>query len=122
MRSLTVGIEDDASFFDRALATGRAIDAGSGYQGEFRSFSSLAQLFGLFTPKRWELLEKLQALGPSSLRGLARELGRDVKRVHEDAARLLEEGIIERDADKKLFVPFERIHIAVDLDKAKSAA
>ena len=56
------------------------------YQGEHFSFESPAALFGVLSPKRWELLAALQAHGPLGVRALARELGRDVKRVHEDAA------------------------------------
>ncbi len=52
------------------------------------TFESPAQLFSVLSPKRWELVEHLQRLGPSSLRGLARSLQRDVKRVHEDVSLL----------------------------------
>ena len=121
MRVLTVRIEDDTDFFARAQEMARQVDAGAGYQGEDHSFATLTQLFETFSPKRWALIQKLQTLGPSSLRGLARALGRDVKRVHEDAAVLLAEGIIERNEAKKLFVPFDNIHIDVDL-KASAAA
>ena len=82
------------------------------------TFSSPAQLFSVLTPKRWDLIERLQALGPSSLRGLARELGRDVKRVHEDAAVLLKWGLVERTDDRKLVVPYGVIHAEFDLSAA----
>jgi predicted transcriptional regulator len=78
-------------------------------------FESPKALFAVLTPKRWEVLERLQALGEISLRGLARSLGRDVKRVHEDAAVLLEWGLIERMESGKLHVPYEKIHIEFDL-------
>ncbi|WP_436969143.1 hypothetical protein [Agrobacterium salinitolerans] len=42
------------------------------------TFSSPA-LFSVITPKRWELIEHLQKIGPSSIRGLARSV--DVKRA-----------------------------------------
>ena len=66
-------------------------------------------MFQAITPKRWELIEALQAAGPLSLRALARHLHRDVKRVHEDAHRLIEIGLIEKDEDGKLVVPFSEI-------------
>jgi predicted transcriptional regulator len=91
------------------------------YQGEQHSFARISQLFAVFTPKRWELIERLQATGPSSLRGLARALGRDVKRVHEDVAVLLDEGIVERTEDEKLIVPFETISIEAKLRAPKAA-
>ena len=49
-------------------------------------------LFRVLTPKRWELVERLQTVGPSSVRGLARDLERDVKRVHEDVLALMQYG------------------------------
>lgn len=73
------------------------------------SFSSPAQLFSVISPKRWELIERLQKIGPSSQRGLARTLGRDIKRVHEDLAVLMEWGIVENSADGKVFVPYDEI-------------
>ena len=62
--------------------------------------------FPILSPKRWELIERLQALRAVSLRGLARELNRDVKRVHEDVAVLLDWGLIERTDDRKVVVPY----------------
>ena len=40
---------------------------------------------------------------------LARALGRDVKRVHEDAAAMIEVGMVEKTEDGKLAVPFDEI-------------
>ena len=79
------------------------------------TFSSPAQLFSVLSPKRWELIEHLQKLGPSSIRALARSLGRDVKRVHEDVVALADWGIIDRTDDGKIEVPFDVIHADFDL-------
>ena len=79
------------------------------------TFSSPAQLFSVITPKRWEMIERLQAIGPSSIRGLARALERDVKRVHEDVTMLIEWGLVERTEDRKVEVPFDVIHADFDL-------
>ncbi|MFN3363500.1 MAG: transcriptional regulator [Allorhizobium sp.] len=73
------------------------------------TFSSAAQLFSVISPKRWELIEGLQRLGPSSIRGLARALGRDVKRVHEDVSTLMDWGLIEKDETGRVVVPFDEI-------------
>ncbi|RKE84032.1 transcriptional regulator [Rhizobium sp. AG855] len=73
------------------------------------TFSSSAQLFSILSPKRWELIERLQTLGPSTIRGLARALERDVKRVHEDVGVLVEWGLVEKDEASKVFVPFDEI-------------
>jgi predicted transcriptional regulator len=73
------------------------------------TFESPAALFRVLTPKRWDLVERLQALGPTSVRGLARAVGRDVKRVHEDVVALCEVGLVERTERSKVWVPFSVI-------------
>ncbi|WP_446651708.1 HVO_A0114 family putative DNA-binding protein [Agrobacterium cavarae] len=47
------------------------------------------------------MIEQLQKIGPSSIRGIARAVERDVKRVHEDTSALLEWGIFEQIGDGK---------------------
>lgn len=73
------------------------------------TFSSPAQLFSVLTPKRWELIEHLQKIGPSSIRGLSRSLDRGIKRVHEDVTALAQWGLIEKTEDNKIWVPYEEI-------------
>lgn len=91
-------------------AFARAWKSGKG-AGDIFEFESPRALFRMLSPKRWELVETLQAAGPSSLRALARRLGRDAKRVNEDAAALIQYGLIARNDTGKLFVPYEVIHI-----------
>lgn len=82
------------------------------------TFESPSALFRVITPKRWEVLERLQRLGPSSLRGLARSLERDVKRVHEDVAALVEVGLIEKTERGQIHVPFTVIEADFQLRAA----
>jgi len=79
------------------------------------SFSSPEQLFTVLTPKRWTLIETLQGLGPSTYRALAAALSRDVKRVHEDTAVLIEWGLVELNEDGRIHVPYDVIHADFDL-------
>ena len=79
------------------------------------TFSSPTQLFKVISPKRWELIEQLQKIGPSRVRGLARSLGRDVKRVHDDGTILMDWGIIERAGDGSIQVPYDVIHADFNL-------
>lgn len=81
------------------------------YQGEHFAYESPAALFREITPKRWELLARLQQIGPLAVRALARDLGRDVRRVHDDVTVLLEVGLIEKTSDRKVWVPFKEIRI-----------
>ena len=116
---IEIRTDPDAAFKEsverasRAMRTGHPSDPLATF-----TFSSTAQLFSTITLKRWELIEHLQKIGPSSVRGLARSLGRDVRRVHDDVMALIEWGIVERDDNGKVLVPFDVIHIGIDLKAA----
>jgi predicted transcriptional regulator len=79
------------------------------------TFSSPAQLFSVISPKRWQLVEHLQHVGPCTIRGLARSLNRDVKRVHVDAMAMIDWGLVERNEEGLIHVPYKVIHAEFDL-------
>lgn len=109
-RTATIRIEpDESAWRDRVRGRMKQVGSRRRYQGEHFSFSSPAALFKVLSPKRWELIERLQNDGPLGTRALARALKRDVKRVHDDCRLLLETGLIERDAEGKLHVPYREI-------------
>jgi predicted transcriptional regulator len=83
--------------------------------GDTLQFESPAALFRVLSPKRWELVERLQSLGPTSVRGLARALERDVKRVHDDVRTLMQVGLIARTEEGAFHVPYDVIHADFDL-------
>jgi len=60
-------------------------------------FANWTALCAVLTPKRYELLRHLRATPAAGIRPLARDLGRDVKRVQQDVTALEELGLIERD-------------------------
>lgn len=96
---------------------------GAGPPGEWVvTFASLAALFRTLTPRRWELIEVLQRCGPQSVRGLARRLQRDAKRVYEDVNELAQLGLIERTDDARMQVPFEIIHTHFDIGAERARA
>lgn len=101
-RDTDAAIKEMGGKFVQAFKTGE-------YQGEFFTFESPSALFRQITPKRWELIEKLQSEGPQGVRALARALERDVRRVHDDVKALIELGLVEKTGDGKLCVPFEQI-------------
>lgn len=109
MRTATIQIRKASDALEQARADFLTAWQTGEYSGEHFSFESPAALFRVLTPKRWELIECLQKTGPLGVRALARTLGRDVKRVHEDAAALVAIGIIEKTPEGKLVVPFEEI-------------
>jgi predicted transcriptional regulator len=57
------------------------------------------------------LVRALQGQGEVGIRELARRVGRDVKRVHEDVQILTELGLVERGAAGGVACPFDEVHI-----------
>jgi predicted transcriptional regulator len=73
------------------------------------SFADLPLLLKTLTQARWEMLARLRKLGPVSVYGLAKELGRDYKNVHTDVARLIELGLVERTEDALVRVAWDAV-------------
>jgi len=113
-RDAAAALERGACLFVRAWRSGRD-------QGSHFSFESPTALFRSITPARWAVIERLQALGPSTLRGLARALGRDVKAVHRDVHALIEIGLVEKDSKGQVLVPFAKIRTEFDLVPRQAA-
>lgn len=113
-RDARAALERGARKFVRAWKTGRN-------QGSDFSFESPEALFRVLTPARWSVIERLQAVGPTSLRGLARALERDVKAVHRDVSALADIGLIAKDSSGRVLVPFARVHTEFDLPARRAA-
>jgi predicted transcriptional regulator len=61
------------------------------------TFESWAALANVMTPKRFEILRHIHRQPVASIAALARDLGRDYKRVHEDVEALVTAGLLERE-------------------------
>ena len=86
-RYLTITLQPD---WKGALRTiGQAAAKTDTYQGEVLNFESPGHFFGQLSEKRWEIVCAAQGKGELSVRELARAVGRDVKRVHQDVVVLL---------------------------------
>jgi predicted transcriptional regulator len=111
-RTLTIKIENNASEALEQMAKRVCAAWNTGeYQGEQKVYSSPAQLFEVFTPLRWDIINMLQAQkGWIGLRALARLLHRDPTAIIRDLKVLVEEGIIEKNDEGKLLCPFDVIH------------
>lgn len=72
-------------------------------------FPDLETLLRTLTPQRLALLKTLYAVGPVSIRALAKALGRDYKHVHTDVQALQHVGLVTRQRDGRLLVPWTRI-------------
>lgn len=118
-----VGPQTLAEIADAARLAMRAAEAGAPFEPVMAvGFEQMAQMLAVFTPKRWELLAALRSLGPSSVRALARHLGRDYKNAHADVAALAEWMAVQRLPDGRVHVPWRDIMIDLRLPELAQAA
>jgi len=115
-RTLTITLQPDWQAALRSSA--QAAFGADAYRGEYLNFESAAAFFAHLTERRWALVHALQGAGEVPVRELARRVGRDVKRVHEDAASLVDLGLIERTERGGLRCPFVDIHVDLHLRQA----
>lgn len=117
-RTLTIRLQAD---WKAALRQAGAKAKARRYRGEVLNFESPAAFFGRLTERRWELVRTLQGQEPLAVRELARRVGRDVKRVHEDVRTLIDLGLLER-TKSGVTCPFAKVHIDMELRAERLAA
>jgi predicted transcriptional regulator len=122
MRKLTITTNADwrAALREAGARAEKGLEGGE-YQGETLNFETPGAFFARLTERRWELLHELLGSGTVGVRELARRLGRDVKRVHEDAGILIDLGLIEKDERGALFCPFGNIHVDMIMTPKRAA-
>ena len=119
MSEIKLHVESLDAFFGQAMDMAKRLDHGRDVRDETHiSVESMEQLLKLLTPNRWVLLRNLRARGPLSIRALARTLGRDYRGVHVDVIILVAAGLIGRDEDGRMSVPWSRISAEMALDAA----
>lgn len=119
-RHLTITLQPD---WRAALRQAGARAKARSYQGEVLNFESPGAFFSRLSERRWDLVRTLQGQGEIAIRELARRVGRDVKRVHEDVQILIELDLVERGAAGGVACPFDEVHIDMRLhaDQAQAA-
>jgi len=78
------------------------------------TFATWSTLASVMTDRRHELLCHLHDHPAPSIRALARDLGRDFKRVHQDVTALAAIGLIERDG-QTLRAGYDEIHTTIPI-------
>ena len=114
-RFLTITLQPD--WKGSLRAAGKTATAAT-YQGEVLNFESPGHFFGQLSEKRWEIVRAAQGKGELSVRELARVVGRDVKRVHEDVGTLADLGLLERTEGGGVSCPYTSMHIDMYLKAA----
>jgi predicted transcriptional regulator len=118
-RHLTITLQPD---WRAALRGVGARAKAASYQGERLNFESPGAFFSRLSEKRWALVHALQGQGDMAIRELARRVGRDVKRVHEDVQVLVELGLLERTDSGGVMCPFAEVHIDMHLMASRAVA
>jgi predicted transcriptional regulator len=104
--TVTIGVSSIEQVQQRTAAAFRGEP-----QGERISFASVELLWKTLTPRRWGLLSAMAGLGPTSVRGVARMLGQDVKTVHGDVQALLAADVLEKDGNGRIVFPYDAVHV-----------
>lgn len=114
---LEVSTLDD--FFGGALDMADRLDRGDVTPAPAHlAFERMEGLLRVLTANRWRLLRRLRTDGASSIRALAKALERDYRGVHADVVALVDAGLVERDPDGRISVPWTRITAEMALDIA----
>ncbi len=119
-----IGVQSLDGFFRESKEFARRLDAGAKmHEGDLQlSFATPAQLVSELSPKRMELLQVLKKAGPLSIRALAKMMSRNYSNVHADVQRLIEHGLIEKDAGDRVHVPWDDIVVRMDASLMRLAA
>jgi predicted transcriptional regulator len=78
------------------------------------TFFSLETMMTTLSPKRLELLKRVHQNPVQTIAELAKTLGRDYKRVHDDVSALAHAGLIVRDQDG-IRAPYDSVQATVSL-------
>lgn len=116
---LRVTVETFDEMREDTLAAMEALEEGE-EQPAVVSFSTVAELRKILTDRRLELLQALMNTdgAAESISALADALDRDYRTVHDDVTMLDDYGlvfIIDEGQTKRPYLPYERIHLDVEL-------
>jgi predicted transcriptional regulator len=116
---LRITVESFDEMREDTLAAAEAVSEGE-EQPAVVSFRSVGELRKILTDRRIELLQALIATegAAESISALAEDLDRDYRTVHDDVSLLADYGllfIVEEGQSKRPYLPYERIHLDVEL-------
>jgi len=112
LSTLNLHVSDEADMAQRFVSAWKRAEQGELVDERHLTFLTLETLRCALTPQRLELLRYVHRHGADSVAVLARDLGWDYARVHEDVAILEANDLILRE-DGRLVAPWERL--AADL-------
>lgn len=111
-----IGITDWGATCDELRELARRVDAGERLHGAdyHLNFPDPMALLAALPPKRLATLRAIKATGPLTIYALAKRLERNYSNVHADVQQLVELGLVEKDGDQRLIVPFDDVRVEAD--------
>lgn len=115
-KRIQISIGDSTTSAQGFIEAWKRAEEGKRVESEQRLvFENLETLIKTLTQGRWVLLKTLRTKGPLSVRALAKELGRDYKNVHTDVRLLEKIGLIDRNKDDNVRVPWDIVEASLRL-------
>jgi predicted transcriptional regulator len=99
----------------RFVGAWRQLERGKDVKETHLTFFSLAAMMSTLSPKRLELLKHVHRYPAHTVSELAKTLGRDYKRVHDDVSALTHAGLVVRD-ENGIRAPYDSVQAIVSLD------
>ncbi|THF65863.1 hypothetical protein E6C76_10005 [Pseudothauera nasutitermitis] len=118
-----IGITDWAATQTRVRDVARCVDACENLpEGDYYlGFADAAQLLAELPPRRLDTLRAIKHLGPASIYAVAKALGRNYSNVHADVQKLVGHGLVEKQADGRVVVPWADVVVRVDASLLSAA-
>lgn len=110
---LHVGLADEMG--KRFVGAWHRLERGKAVKETHLTFFSLAAMMLTLSPKRLEMLKHIRQYPSNTVSALAKTLGRDYKRVHDDVSALTHAGLIVRD-ENGIRAPYDSVQAIVSLD------
>lgn len=118
-RTLTVRVASPSNAFDDVTERFAALDRGKEIDPLFRvTFQREEDLQRLLSAKNIQLLRSIARKSPESIRALARDVGRDIRQVHDNLTELETYGLVnieEKGRAKRPSVWYDNIEIEVPI-------
>lgn len=111
--NLHVGSIDEMG--KRFIGAWHRLEQGDQIDETHLTFFNLEAMLATLLPKRLALLRQVHRQPVSTVAELAKILGRDYKRVHEDVVSLVVAGLLERDKNG-IRAPYDKVQAIVSLD------
>ena len=85
------------------------------------NFADTLHLLAELPPRRLDTLREIKRSGPVSVYAVAKHLSRNYSNVHTDVQKLVEHGLVDKDEQGRVFVPWDDIVVRVDASLLNAA-